>query len=308
MQAARLVEDLTIRCSACGEFPPSQIFGARDWLSRQRPYRLGVFHDRNDELTQRIIDAKSSTIGRLMNRVRRATSRAEARQDDDEILEGELPAVVTRERIDYDADDAPWPCEHDCEGELPLSWSQLIQAHESLTAPELRWLESYASAKELIRLGLFRTNVGFRTALGLIAVHNTPALSSSFGDIGPGAAPLFVASSKLATRVGALSSEVVLRQLSGDESCTPTSDRDGGSLLLPVHYSAPTVTIEMDLPLDASTVADELLRTGSTPLRGLGTLRLLDVVWGSAHGKLVYLDFDEALRETMIAHERGEGW
>jgi hypothetical protein len=308
----RQLEDLVVRCPVCGQFPSSQMFGARDWLLRHRPYDFDAWNEHAEELSQLIVNAKSSVVERLKNLIRPKT------QPIDDDLEEEYgivpspreqPTVVTRERIDGDGDE-PWPCDdRECEGELALTWNSLIAAHERLTADERTWLARYAKGKDLVRLGLFRSgNVAFETKLGTFVVKQTGELESPFGPIAPGSTPLFVPSEAIAKRVGAIAPTTMLEQLAGDDRCLPTADPDGDSLPFPIYFELPRPRVAIELPLDIAEVASELERYGATPLRGLGLLRLAEVDWVSVSGKLVYLDFDEPLRETLVAEVRGERW
>jgi len=316
--ASRKLEDLTVRCEECGAFPAATMFGQRDWLARHRPYDFDAWNEHTDELSQMIEDAKTSMVGKLWNRVRRVTARIDEPNDEDDvddngINERDLPAVVTRLRIDSDGDERlgchSVGSDGVCGGEVPLTWNELIEGHEKLTTAELDWLAAYTRAKDLIRLGLFRNNVGFSTVLGTFSTHRTGELPHAFGGtIAPGAAPVFIPSAQLAKRVGAISPDEMIAQMGGDESCRPTADPDADSLALPIYYKPPATIVDISLPLDVATIASELERDGATPLRGFGVLRLLEVDWISVQGKLVFLDFDEGLRETLVGAERGERW
>ena len=44
----------------------------------------------------------------------------------------------------------------------------------------------------------------------------------------------------------------------------------------------------------------------ATPLRGFGTLRLLEVEWDMVTGKLLFFDFNQSLREAIYESVRGD--
>jgi hypothetical protein len=276
----RELEDLDVACTGCGAYATDRAFGPRDWL--ESPDKM-----RADEIDARIDKARGLSL---------PESEPDVDDDllDEDTANAEVPWLADGGRVNPSTDAIGCPA---CDGDLGLTWQDLARGHACLSAKDINWLHGYITMKESIVCALRHAGVGYRGDMGTFINAYTPAARAGGVTVSAQALPLFIPSKRFNNLVdkSLLGPEALLEKLGSEASCYVGDDM----LPFPGEYNGPALVIEDELGHGLAEIAKALRERGSTPLRGIGTLRIVSYTWDGEHGRLVYLDFAPRIRDEL---------